>query len=355
MNESELRVRWEERLTTKNERVLDELWQDLEGERYVDDALSEPETGLEDLVLAAETRLKYWRIGRGQEKPIGRSAHRPVEVELEPYEKECAETVSLYLAKKAASLTQVRRFRQERLGGKLLTTEEAEEFLRGELLKDLPDDPHSLSWLDQSFIAEVGVMGLEHLLDFAVPIDRWPAVGLSQHLLFPHEGSDGRMVSDKRIAKNYGDLCLYLAAIFPWDPYDAARFLLTGERPEVVPLELSYNRNRRVFTLNFVPWISEKTFRRAYRKCQKAVQGGDNRRMKERTLAVMRFVIKHTDDEGNRPPWPRLTELWNENILVSGGSKTGSDSVRRTCELQKSWWRVPRADIEWRIVANLVL
>jgi hypothetical protein len=105
MNESELRVRWEGRLTTKNEKVLDELWQDLEDERYVDDALSEPETGLEDLVLAAETRLKYWRIGRGQEKPIGRSARRPVEVELEPYEKECAETVSLYLAKKGGKLT----------------------------------------------------------------------------------------------------------------------------------------------------------------------------------------------------------------------------------------------------------
>jgi len=122
-------------------------------------------------------------------------------------------------------------------------------------------------------------------------------------------------VSDKRIAKNYSDLCLYLAAIFPWDPYDAARFLLTGERPEVVPLELSYNRHRRVFTLNFAPWISEKTLRKAYRKCQKVVQGGDNRRMQERTLAVMRFVIKHTDDEGNRPSWSRLTDLWNEHYL----------------------------------------
>jgi hypothetical protein len=314
MNESELRVRWEERLTTKNERVLDELWQDLEGERYVDDALSEPETGLEDLVLAAETRLKYWRIGRGQEKPIGRSAHRPVEVELEPYEKECAETVSLYLAKKAASLTQVRRFRQERLGGKLLTTEEAEEFLRGELLKDLPDDPRSHSWIDQAFIHDVDVAGLDQLLDFAVPIDRWPAVGLSQQLLFPHEGSDGRLVSGKRIAKNYSDLCLYLAAIFPWDPYDAARFLLTGERPEVVPLELSYNRHSRFITLTFAPWISEKTFRKAYRKCQKVVQGGDNRRMKDRTLAVVRFVTEHTDDEGRRPlSWSQLTDLWNQH------------------------------------------
>src|SRR5215216_2632003 len=155
--EAVLRARWEERVTTKNQKVLDELWQDLKDEHYVDDALREPEPGLEDLVQEAETRLKYWRLGGGRKKPVGHSVRTPVEVELDHYEKECAETAALYLAKKAASLPEVRRFRQERLGGKLLITEEAEEFLRGELLKDLPDDPHSLSWLDQSFISEVGV------------------------------------------------------------------------------------------------------------------------------------------------------------------------------------------------------
>jgi hypothetical protein len=308
---AELRVRWEEHVSTKDQKVLDELWQDLKDERYVSDALSEPDTGLEDLVLAAETRLKYWRIGRGREKPVGRSAHRPVEVELEPYEKECAETASLYLAKKVASLPMVRRFRQDRLGGKLLSTEEAEEFLRGELLKDVPDDLRSLSKLERSWIDYVGFMGLEELLEFLVPFDR-PAVGLSQHLLFPYEAESGTIYSREKVAKDYSDLCLHLVAIYPWDPHDTARFLLTGERPEVVSLELSYNRHSRVITLNFAPWISEKTFRKAYRKCQKVVQGGDNRRMNERTLAVMRFVTEHTDAEGNRPPWPRLTGLWNE-------------------------------------------
>jgi hypothetical protein len=34
--------------------------------------------------------------------------------------------------------------------------------------------------------------------------------------------------------------------------------------------------------------------------------------MKERTLAVMRFVTEHTNDEGNRPSWSQLTDLWNE-------------------------------------------
>jgi hypothetical protein len=311
VNEAVLRARWEERVTTKNQKVLDELWQDLKDERYVDDALGEPEIGLEDLVVAAETRLKYWRIGRGHEKPVGRSARTPVEVELDRYEKECAEIVSLYLAKKAASSPKVRRFRQERLGGKLLTTEEAEEFLRRELLREESDDLHSPSELDWSSIVSEGDMGLEELLEFVVPIEM-SAVGLSQRLLFPYEASGGRVWSGKKIAKNYSELCLYLAALFPWHPHDAARFLLTGERPEVVPLELSYNSRRRVFTLNFAPWISEKTIRKAYRRCQIVVQGGDNRRMKERTLAVMRFVTEHTNDEGNRPSWSQLTDLWNE-------------------------------------------
>jgi hypothetical protein len=166
----------------------------------------------------------------------------------------------------------VRRFRQERLGGTLLTTEEAEEFLRREDLRGVPDDLRSLDKYEQSFIARVGVMGLEELLEFVVPIDRSP-VGVSQRLLFPYEDESGTMYSERKIAKNYSELCRYLATIYPWHPYDAARFLLTGERPEVVPLELSYNRHSRVFTLNFAPWISEKTFRKAYRKCQKGVQG----------------------------------------------------------------------------------
>jgi len=276
----------------------------------VDYALNEPETGLEDLVLDTENRLKYWRLGRGHAKPVGRSARTAMDVELSDYEKECAETASLYLAKKAGSLPEVRRFRQERLGGKLLTTEEAEEFLRDELQSDVPDD-RPLSEVEQLWIEHVGSMGLDELLEFVQPASR-SAVASVPDLLFPYESRGVLIARRKKIAENYGDLCLYLVAIFPWDLDQAARFILTGERPEVVPLELSYHRRRRVFTLNFAPWISEKTFRKAYRKCQKVVQGGDNRRMKERTLAVMRFVTKHTNDEGNRPSWSCLTDLWNE-------------------------------------------
>src|SRR5215217_5843145 len=272
MNKTELRVRWEERVSTADKGVLDKLWQDLTEQYsdYIDDALRDPRL-IADLVDVAEDRIEYWRLGSQRGKPPGRAARTIVEVDLDDYEKECAQTASLYLAKKAASLPEVRRFRQERLGGKLVTTEEAEEFLREELKGDVPDD-RPLSDLDDLWIASVSVMGLEQLLDFVVPIG-WSAVGLSQRLLFPYEGSSGRMWSRKKIAENYRDLCLYLAGILPWHLYDAARFLLTGEYPEVVLLELSYQRPCGFFTLNFAPWISEKTFRKAYRKCQKVVQG----------------------------------------------------------------------------------
>jgi hypothetical protein len=309
-----LRTLWEEHVSTTDKEVLDKVWQIL-CERYGDlvvFACTNPKAGLEDLLEYTEPVIEGWRLGRGHAKPRGRVAQQIVDVDLDDYERQCAETASLYLAKKAASRPEVRRFRQERLGGKLLTTEEAKEFLRGELLREESDDLHSPNELPWTWSDIVGDMRLVELLEFVVPIEQ-SAVGSSQRMLFPYEGAIGRMYSEMEIAKNYSELCLYLAGIFPWHPYDTALFLLTGKRPEVVPLELFYNRYRRVFTLNFAPWISEKTIRKAYRKCQRVVQGGDNRRMQERTLAVMRFVTEHTDDEGKRSTWSQLTDLWNEH------------------------------------------
>jgi len=315
MNKAELRGRWEERVSTKDTGVLDAIWQDFEISGDVDYALHEPETGLEDLVFDTESRLKYWRLGRRYAKPVGRSARTAVEVELSDYEKECAGTASLYLAKRAASLPEVRRFRQERLGGRLLTIEEAKGFLIDEILGDVPDDLGSLSEVDRLWIEYVRSMSLEELRadfpDYVVSTNR-PAVVSFPGKIFPYESSGAMILSREKIAQNYGDLTLYLTAIFPWVLDKAGWFLLTGEHPEVAPLELSYHRRRQIFTLHFAPWISEKTVRKAYRKGQKVVQGGDNRRMKERTLAVMRFVTKHTNDEGSRPSWSQLTMVWNE-------------------------------------------
>jgi hypothetical protein len=253
--------------------------------------------------------LKYWRLGRGYAKLVGRSAHTAVEVELSDYEKECAQTASLYLAKKAASRPEVRPFRHERLGGRLLTTEEAKEFLKREASSDLSNMDSESKDLYALWVNE---MSAEELAAHVVPSQNKKTISEEDHI-FPYSYRSRKIMVGSKDKLDYGGLILYLAAIYPWAPGQAGWFLLTGERPEVVPLQFSYHRLRQVFTLNFAPWISEKTVRKAYRKGQKVVQGGDNRRMKERTLAVVRFVTDHTDDEGRRlRSWSQLTDLWNE-------------------------------------------
>src|SRR5215212_192545 len=154
-----LRTLWEEHVSTTDKEVLDKVWQIL-CERYRDlvvFACTNPEAGLEDLLEYTEPVIEGWRLGRGHAKPPGRVAQQIVDVDLDDYERQCAETASLYLAKKAASLPVVRRFRQERFGGKLLTTEEAEEFLKREELGDVSDSD-SLSEDDIGWIEAVNHM-----------------------------------------------------------------------------------------------------------------------------------------------------------------------------------------------------
>jgi hypothetical protein len=246
----------------------------------------------------------------GRVKPPGRAAQPIVDVDLDDYEKECTEVASLYLAKKAASLPEVWRFRQERLGGRVLTTEEAKEFLKREELSDLSGlDPRE----EDSYISWVNDMSAEELAALVTPSEGKRVYSVQDDIFPDSYQSPPVIVVGSRERMDYGDLIQYLTAIFPWAPDRTGWFLLTGERPEVMPLQFSYHRSRQVFTLNFAPWVSEKTVRKAYRKGQKVVQGGDNRRMKERTLAVVRFVAEHTDDEGRRLlSWSQLTDLWNE-------------------------------------------
>src|SRR5215207_7232483 len=173
-----LRTLWEEHVSTTDKEVLDKVWQIL-CERFGDVvvfACTNPKVGLEDLLMYTEPVIEGWRLGRGHAKPPGRVAQQIVDVDLDDYERQCAETASLYLAKKAASRPEVRRFRQERLGGKLLTNEEAKEFLRGELLREEPDDLHSPNELPWTWSDIVDAMGLVELLEFVVSIEQ-SAVG----------------------------------------------------------------------------------------------------------------------------------------------------------------------------------
>jgi hypothetical protein len=307
MNEVELRRKVDKEVSAPD---IELLWKWLKEDHYVSE-VSRGDCGWEEFKAEADRLAnRQWQMS-GRVKPPGRAAQAIVDVDLDDYENECAEVVSLYLAKKVASLPEVRRFRQERLGGRVLSADEATEFLKCEALSELPDFDSRRE--EFTYFAWVKDMSAEELADFVIPRGRTGIVS-GQDEIFPDSyQSPPVIVIGSRGKLDYGGLVLYLAAIFPWAPDRAGWFLLTGERPKVVPLRFTYHRRRQVFTLSFTPWISEKTVRKAYRKAQKVVQGGDNRRMKERTLAVMRFVTEHTNEEGRRLlSWAQLTDLWNE-------------------------------------------
>jgi len=58
--------------------------------------------------------------------------------------------------------------------------------------------------------------------------------------------------------------------------------------------------------------------------------------MKERTLAVMRFVTEHTNDEGRRLlSWSQLTDLWNKE-------NPGERSFKGRSGLRKAYLRAEK-------------
>ena len=232
-----LRTLWEEHVSTTDKEVLDEVWQIL-CERFGDVvryACADPEAGLEDLLEYTEPVIEGWRLGRGHAKPPGRVAQQIVDVDLDDYERQCAETASLYLAKKASRLPEVRRFRQQRLGGRVLTTEEAKEFLKREVLSDLSGfGPRE----QDSYISWVNDMSAEELADWVTPTARKRVYSV-QDEIFPDSSQNPPVIvvgSTERL--DYGGLIQYLTAIFPWAPDRAGWFLLTaaprGRAPAVL-------------------------------------------------------------------------------------------------------------------------
>ena len=232
-----------------------------------------------------------------------------VEIELDEREARHAEALRHYLARQAATLPEVQQFRDAEMGGDLLTPEQAEDFLRAEELEGVSEEELSEAPSYASYYA-VHLDGLsrEELKSLMIPSRRGGY--LSEKSAF-YEERRGIWLREETM--DLGELSLWLASAYPWEPEDAAWFILTGEPPEVVSLNLSYRPARKVFTLAFAPWISEETLRRAYRKARDRVYGDeDNRQPGAKALAVLRFVRERTPWE-KTPKWTELMTEWNED------------------------------------------
>jgi hypothetical protein len=160
--------------------------------------------------------------------------------------------------RKAAERPDVKRFRDERLGGQRILFDEAEAFV-------------SPGWPEE--------------------IRDWELADLA-----------------RRLERDYG-----------WRRNDAACFVLNGAAPRLRPLTTrvtmhqgKYDPTYCEITLQVAPWIPSGEVEKAFVQTRDGVRGGSGPgTVGERRLEVLRFVEEHAK-RGRRPSFEELRQMWNQ-------------------------------------------
>jgi hypothetical protein len=223
--------------------------------------------------------------GRGE----GEGAHAPpVEIDVKPSEQASkrAQAFSEMAAALAENHPDIRTFRRQYLGNRLLTDDETRAFL------DRYDGPDGPNWIMRKL---------------------------------------------RKLAKR-------LAVTYRWREGDAIWFVLTGHAPLVRPLEVSvvvsqtsrypgtprklirdssppryyaadprtadYYPSTAPITITADVWVDAKEVERVFRETQRHILGGDARPSRERTLEVVKFVARRMRDCKGET-WEERWKAWN--------------------------------------------
>jgi len=103
-----------------------------------------------------------------------------------------------------------------------------------------------------------------------------------------------------------------LERAYGWDARRARRFVLTGRSPAPVRLSVAAGGGKARIRIDAEPWVATEEVARVYRVAQRQLLGGDTRKIPVHRLEAFRFVRRHTQQDGSRPSWAKLKELWNE-------------------------------------------
>ena len=111
-----------------------------------------------------------------------------------------------------------------------------------------------------------------------------------------------------------------LADAYPWQPAQAAAFVLEGLIPLATPFMLHVpqvwgERRRARVIMEVDAWIPAATVLRAYREVQRQLLPGHNRPVSRRAVDLVYFVLQR------RPAtWTVLLDLWNSEHPTAGYS-----------------------------------
>lgn len=292
--------------------VLDSLWDYLLEKMYVSEVL-QGDLPIED--LAREYRKL---AGLGTEN--GSSKGRPPERELPIDER--LQYLSRILAKEASRHPGVQHFRQEALGGELITPTDIEGWIQRQREKDgaptvfltLPvPENHGVKHSEQGIWTEPplsvtetcpGIGISRNFLDYLIEVD-----GEFQGRLIPiaHQGVlDQLRTTSESLTSSYG-----------WTNGQATVFVLTGVPPLLSRGHISLNAKSRRW-LNRIsivvdPTVSPKEVMETYRQYRGELLDGRYRRMSNKHLRLAEFYggEKNGTWEELMAEWNRENPQWN--------------------------------------------
>jgi hypothetical protein len=282
------------------------------------------------------------------------------EVELGDYERERQRAFAEVMAREVSENEQVVGFRQDYLGGRVLTPDQAHALLespaaryfvielflelkipaaehraeilgRYERLRDAPDD------VDHRVTISVDPPGVTRKVRYArheAPVTDSDQIDVqhcafkdSEHtvmkmpdeVLLRYRDRDGvRQVTHiwpESVLDELRHRSRMVARMYGWEEEDVVWFFLTGDAPELNALRLNVRftaGNLPTITITAAPWVSAETIKKNAHKVQSQVLLKGNYALSLRSIAVLRFVERNIRERGKRPPWPELKEGWNQ-------------------------------------------
>ena len=286
--------------------VLDGLWDYLSDQRYVNEVI-EGYLSIEHLAKEYHKLLAALAKDTGKEGPEDREL--PTDERLQ--------YLSRILAKEASRHPGVQHFRQEALGGELITPTDIEGWIQRQREKDgaptvfltLPvPENHSVKHSEQGIWTEPplsvtetcpGIGISRNFLDYLIEVD-----GEFQGRLIPiaHQGVlDQLRVISESLTSSYG-----------WTNGQATVFVLTGVPPLLSRGHISLNAKSRRW-LNRVslvvdPTVSPKEVMDVYRQYRAELLDGRYRRMSNKHLRLAEFY--GGEKSGT---WKDLMAEWNKD------------------------------------------
>jgi hypothetical protein len=126
----------------------------------------------------------------------------------------------------------------------------------------------------------------------------------------PEDGQEELRELGSRLAKDY----------LGWDEKEAMRYVLTGEAPRLQAIKIHhrgkfpsrYRPFQHSVTLTVLPWVPAKEVERVYRNIQRQLLEETSRETGTRILEVARFYCEQLRTRGPMPSWPAWAERWNE-------------------------------------------